>query len=67
MSDPICECVLGDSAICEGRNLCDDLGIGGSKTVTVHFQERDHSEESDALIAVSVRMVLDQAERVGGA
>ena len=66
LSDPIGEGFLGEAPLGECRDLSNNFGIGRYKIMAVHAQERCHRQEPDALVAVSVRMVLHEPKRVRG-
>lgn len=42
-----------------------DLGIRAGEVIAIQIEERDHGQESDALVAVTVRVIPDQAKGMG--
>ncbi len=47
------------------ENLGNDLGIRAGEVIAIQIEERDHGQESDALVAVTVRVIPDQAKGMG--
>lgn len=64
-ANPIGKGFFRHSAIGQGQDLGNDLSVRRRKVVVIHAKECDHGQESDTLVAVAVRVVLDESERVG--
>ena len=63
---PFGELVLRDVPLRQRQYFGDDFGIGGAQTPTIQAKERHDGQKAYALVSISVRVVSDQAEAVGG-
>jgi hypothetical protein len=66
LSDPVGERFLRGAPIGECQNLANYFGIARHKIMAIQAQEGGHGQKADALVAVSVRMVLHETERIRG-
>jgi len=65
-ADPVRKVVFGQAPSRERDHFGDDVVLGGIEVHAVDAEAGDHRKESDALVAVPVRMVSHEAEGISG-
>ena len=61
---PLRQFVLGHPSSRKPQNRDDDVGFGCVEIEAVDVEKRHERKKSDALVAVAVRVILDEAERI---
>ena len=63
--NPIREGDLRLTSIRHREDLGNDLGIRAREVIAIQIEKRHHGQKSDALVAVTVRVIPNQAKGVG--
>ena len=63
-SDPIGELSFRHAPFGKCQHFGDDVGIGRLEVATIGTEEGDRGEEADALVAIPIRVILDEPEGV---
>lgn len=65
LPNPIGERFFWNTAIGNGQNFGNYLGISGREVVAIYSEKCDHGQEPYAFVAIAVRVVLHEPTRVG--